>query len=93
MPAKDYAPGSMRRHPEWDPARPETLVVVMRTVFNDTDFTGCTSWQSVSPSAGSRYFTDAPGEFGGVGDWPDLEGMTILVPAEPEPDPETEPGA
>lgn len=77
--AHKYAPGSLRRHPDMDPEKPETCIYVTRTVFNDTDATGCSSWQTVSPNAGSRYLTDAPAQFGGVGDWPDVPGYTFLV--------------
>lgn len=67
-----YATGALKHHPDW----PTNLGVAQRTIFHDEDATGCTSWMSISPSAGARYLTDAQ-----VADWVDLPVVVAPVVA------------
>ena len=63
----DYPAGSIKLHPNW----PAEQFFAVRTVFEDSDATACTSWLRVSPSVGTTYVTCAT-----VADWPDA---TITV--------------
>ncbi|WP_202910247.1 hypothetical protein [Mycobacteroides abscessus] len=71
-----YLRGSVKTHPDY----PENPTIALRSVFDDDDATGCTSWLVVSASSGALYRTEAY-----VRDWPDVEGATLCTTVTPPP--------
>lgn len=58
----DYPAGSLKRHPDW----PGEKVLAMRTVYEDGQYAGWTSWIRITPN---RTEFIAPED---VADWPDV---------------------
>lgn len=71
-----YLAGSVKTHPDY----PRTPTIAVRTIFDDTDVTGCTSWIVVSAGSGALYRTESF-----VADWPDAAGLTSGVHLTPAP--------
>ncbi len=63
-PAAAYLPGSLKRHPDW----PATLVVALRTVFDDDSPGPCKAWLDLTPGNGTNFRLHLE-----VADWPDVE--------------------
>lgn len=71
-----YLRGSVKTHPDY----PENPTIALRSVFDDDDATGCTSWLVVSASSGALYRTESF-----VADWPDANGLTLTTTLTPTP--------
>lgn len=71
-----YRAGSLKHHPDWA----ANGTVAVRSTFDDTDDTGCSSWLVVSPGSGALYRTEAF-----VAEWPDVPDFTLTVEATATP--------
>lgn len=69
MPEIEHPAGTVKRSPNW----PDEKYLAVRTIFNDTDYPGWTSWIRVSPS-GSEFVTPAS-----VADWPLVDVVGVIT--------------